>query len=149
MIIDKLENSGIYKNLNERFLKAFEFLKETNLTELNTGKYPIEENDNVFALVQSYNTKPSSEAITESHFKYADIQFMVSGSEHIGVTTLTNQQPREKNEENDYAFYDTPTSLIKMEQEMFAVFFPDDLHMPGVMVETSSEVKKVVVKVRL
>jgi len=32
---------------------------------------------------------------------------------------------------------------------MFAVFFPDDLHMPGVKANGISKVKKIVVKVRV
>ncbi|PIV18458.1 MAG: hypothetical protein COZ15_03260 [Elusimicrobia bacterium CG_4_10_14_3_um_filter_49_12_50_7] len=41
-----------------------------------------------------------------------------------------------------------PPSL-KVEAGMFAIFFPDDLHMPGIKSGQISKVKKVAVKIRV
>jgi hypothetical protein len=52
-------------------------------------------------------------------------------------------------EENDIIFYKCETSLVRVDEGMFAIFFPDDIHLPGIRVGETSLVKKVVVKVRV
>ena len=42
-----------------------------------------------------------------------------------------------------------PYDIITLKAGMFAIFFPDDLHMPEVTTKKSSSVKKVVVKVKI
>ena len=146
MVLDKIENSKIYESLNLKFAKAFEFILKTDFSQLSDGKYEIE-NDNVFALVQEYNTKDAKEAKLEAHKKYIDIQYIHSGIELIGLATLQNQLPFSDITEQDIAFYAGDASFMKIEAGMFAIFFPDDLHMPGIKLIQSSKVKKVVVKV--
>ena len=148
MIIDKIENSEIYESIHPRFAKAFAFICKTDFSKLGDGKYEIE-NDDIFAIVQEYNTKDKKEAKLEAHRKYIDIQYIHSGVELIGVATLHNQIPITNDPENDIAFYQGETSFIKLEAGMFAIFFPDDLHMPGIKLTQSAKVKKVVVKVRV
>ena len=55
----------------------------------------------------------------------------------------------EYNENNDCVFFKEETSFIKMTDGMFAVLFPEDLHMPGVKANGKSKVKKIVIKVRV
>ena len=50
MIIDKLSNSYLYSGLSERINKSFAYLKETDFSKMETGKYEIDGN-NIFALV--------------------------------------------------------------------------------------------------
>ena len=80
MIKDTLKNSEFYYGLGERFQKAFEYLKTTNLSEKENGKYEID-GENIYVSVQDYNTKPEEEGKFEAHKKYADIQFIVKGQE--------------------------------------------------------------------
>lgn len=148
MIIDKIENSELYESLHPRFAKAFAFICKTDFSKLGDGKYEIE-NDDIFAIVQEYNTKDKKEAKLEAHRKYIDIQYIHSGVELIGVATLHNQIPITNDPENDIAFYQGEASFIKLKAGMFAIFFPDDLHMPGIKLTQSAKVKKVVVKVRV
>ena len=148
MIIDKIENYRLYVNLSEKINKAFAYIKDTDLIKMELGKYIID-NDDVFALVQEYDTKEKNECKLEGHYKFIDIQYIIHGSEFIGVTSLTNQAPVCKNEAGDYALYDSDTCLIKFETGMFAIFFPNDLHMPGIKLNQISKVKKVVIKVRV
>jgi len=148
MIIDKFENAKLYAGLGEKIAKAFAYITETDLLHIATGQYEIEQED-VFARIQEYNTKAEDECKLEGHFKHIDVQYIVSGVELIGVSSLKNQRVLIKNEEEDYAFYDSTSDLIKLESGMFAIFFPDDLHKPCVMFEQSSKVKKVVIKVRI
>ncbi len=148
MIIDKIENSKLYLGINTKFEKAFKYLISTDLINLPSGKYQIE-NDDIFAIVQDYQTKDRSEGKLEGHIKHIDVQYIISGIEHIGVTTLKNQTPIIINEEEDYIFYEGDSNLVRMDSGMFAIFFPHDLHMPGVKLDKASFVKKVVVKLKI
>lgn len=145
MVLDKIENSGLYKSLHPRFDKAFEYIRITDFSLLDDGKYEIE-GKNIFALVQEYNTKDAKDAKPEAHKKYIDIQYIHSGAELIGVATLQNQVIVVSDPEKDITFYNGETSLVKLDAGMFAIFFPSDLHMPGINISQSARVKKVVIK---
>lgn len=147
MIIDKLSNSRLYSGLSEGIEKAFNYLQDTNFNEVTPGKYKID-GDKVFAIVAEYQTKDESEGKPESHKKYIDVQYVAKGSELIGYTPLGDQEIiSDYNEENDITFYKSETSFIRIDEGMFAIFFPDDVHLPGIAVDKKSFVKKVVVKV--
>lgn len=149
MIIDKLSNSMFYPRLSQRIDKAFSYLKSTDFNLLPPGKYEIDD-DNVFAIVAEYQTKDESEGKPESHKKYIDVQYVVKGCELIGYAPFGNQEIIDKyNEDNDIIFYKAECSFIKLDEEMFAIFFPDDVHLPGIKVNEKSYVKKVVVKVKV
>ena len=146
MILDTLDNYHLYQSINERIAKGFEFLHNTDLDAIPSGKHDIE-GDTIFALVQEYQTKPLNECKLESHKKYIDIQYVIRGEEFMGITTKNNQKILEVNEEKDYTFYEGSTSLVRVSKGMFTIFFPDDLHQPCVQTESAAEVKKVVIKV--
>lgn len=148
MIIDKIENHHLYNGISKRISIAFDFIKQTDLVNIPLGKHEILKDD-VFAIAMEYETKNKSECKFEGHYKYIDLQFIVSGSELVGIRTLTNQIPVETNIESDYSFYDIDSDLIRFESKTFMLFFPDDLHMPGVHLDQASNIKKVVVKIKV
>ena len=96
-----------------------------------------------------YETKNKGATKPEGHHKYIDLQYIISGSELIGITTLTDQTPVESSEENDYDLYNTDTDLFRFETNMFMIFFPNDLHMPGISVDKVSKIRKIVIKVKV
>ena len=146
MILDTLDNYHLYQSINERIAKGFEFLHNTDLDAIPSGKHDID-GDTIFALVQEYQTKPLAECKLESHKKYIDIQYVIRGEEFMGITFKNNQKILEVNEDKDYTFYEGTTSLVRVSKGMFTIFFPDDLHQPCVQTESAAEVKKVVIKV--
>lgn len=147
MILDSLENVKHYRNLSERVKKAFEFLEEIDFETIEPGRYNVE-GDEIFALVSEYNTKLPADVLPEAHERYMDIQYMVSGEEMIGYAPLEDQDIiKPYNAEKDIVFYQTEMSKLRFSEGMFAVFFPNDIHAPGIMVDTQKPVKKVVVKV--
>lgn len=149
MIIDKLSNSQLYSGHGERIRKAFTYLKETDFSKMELGKYEID-GDNIFALVNEYNTKDESEGKLEAHKKYIDVQFVAKGSELMGYAPLENQKIiNEYNEQNDITFFEGDKSFIQVDEGMFAIFFPTDVHLPGIKVNEKSFVKKVVIKVKV
>ena len=149
MIIDKIENSHIYKALGKRIEKAFEYIRNTDLKNIQPGKYEID-GENIFALISEYKTKSEQEGKLEAHRKYIDVQYVINGEELMGYAPLGLQQILEPyKEENDIIFFKGEKSFTKVSSGMFAIFSPQDVHMPGISTGKISDVKKLVIKVRL
>lgn len=149
MIVDKLQNATLYSGLSERIVKALNFLHETDLSSLPVGKHEIE-GDDLFAVVSEYEPSEPEYCKLEAHRKYIDVQYVISGGEQMGYLPLENQVPTvEYNELKDVEFYREETSYVNIDEGMFAIFFPNDIHMPGVKSDGNAKVKKVVVKVKV
>ena len=150
MILDRLEHSVHYAPLGRRFAAGFAYLRETDLVNLADGRYEIDGN-NVFAIAQTYDAKPQAEGRWEAHRNHADIQFVVTGSERMGVVPLevmTVESPYDS--EKDVEFYrGDGGKFFEVTAREFAVFYPHDVHMPSLAIAKPQTVKKVVIKVRL
>lgn len=148
MIFENIKHASTYYSLNERITKALQYLAQTDFTNLEPGKYEID-GENIYALVQTYNTKPFSSGKWEAHKKYIDVQYIVSGKEKMGFTETTKVIIMEEyNEEKDCTIYKGEGNFLIAEEGHFAIFFPSDIHMPGMAINIPKEVKKVVVKVK-
>lgn len=151
MIADTFEQRHRYTGLSPRFAAAFKFLETFSATEPD-GRYDIEADD-CFALVQSYTTRPVAQAKFEAHRIYADIQFIRAGNETIlwsplaALTQVTQPYTAEK----DIAFYANPAQWtpVALHAGQFAIFFPADGHSPGLECGALSEVRKIVIKIRI
>jgi YhcH/YjgK/YiaL family protein len=149
MIIDKLSNSYLYTNITERITAALRFLQETDIRSLDTGRHDID-GDNIYALVNDYDTKDRGEAKLEAHRKYIDVQYVAAGEELLGYRTHINEVPsKEYDKEKDFVLFDEEPVFVKLSNEVFAILFPDDLHMPGIMAGMPAKVRKVVIKVKI
>ena len=149
MIVDKIENADLYRNLGERIKKSFNYIMQTDLKKLSVGRYDIDGN-NIFALISEYQTKSESEGKLEAHRKYFDVQYVIDGEELMGYSPLGTQDILEPyKEENDIIFYNGEKFFVKVSAGMFAIFFPEDVHMPGINTGKSARVKKLVIKVRI
>lgn len=145
MVIDKLENIGQYSELNYYFPKAVDFLKSNDLSALTVGKINLSQH----VRINITQTKPKTkeEAKIETHLKFIDIQIPLSGTEVMGYTPIEDCKPADApyNEEKDITFYEGPAeSYIEVKPGMFAIFFPQDGHAPGI---TPDGVKKIIIKV--
>jgi biofilm protein TabA len=82
MILDSLENSGLYESIHPRFKQAFEFLRNTDLVSLPLGKVELD-GTNLFVNVVDAIGKTPDVSKMETHKKYIDIQIPISASETI------------------------------------------------------------------
>lgn len=147
MIIDTLENCSRYESLHPRFKAAFDFLKRPETVNAPIGRFDLD-GDALYASTQAYETKPIHEGKLEAHRKYIDIQFILEGEEFIGYAPLKNQTPVKPFEaDKDVGFYDGEAWFTLLRKGMFAIFFPEDAHLPGRYTEKQSHVKKIVVKI--
>lgn len=145
MILDSLENAEKYYGVNPYFKKAFEFLKNSNLMELE-GTITID-GDRVYAMVIKAEGQGHEGAEIELHKKYIDIQFGVGGINEFGwkpaEECVTVTKPFD--EENDFGFFgEEPDVWIPVRPGQFAVFFPWDGHTPK---GGKGQLHKVLVKV--
>jgi len=149
MIIDKLKNASLYYGTSEKIATALKFLENTDLSEFQNGKYNIEDDD-IFVIVQDYQTKPLSEGKFEAHRKYIDIQYIIKGVEKMGYVNVHKLKPStEYDEEKDIAFFEGSGDFLTADKGTFIIFSPQDAHMPGIETKTSEYVKKAVVKIKI
>lgn len=144
MVVDKIENLEKYVSLNPLFAQAVEFLKSTDLNAHEIGKVKLQDNDLVVNFAQA-RSKTKEEAKLETHNRFIDIQIPLDGVELMGYTPRTDLPEAEYNAEKDVTFYPgLAESYLTIKPGMFAIFFPEDGHAPGV---TPDGLKKVIVKV--
>ena len=149
MILDHLARVATYEKLHPRFAACFAFLRRTDLPTLAQGRHAIDD-ERAFALVQEYDTKPWAEGSLEVHRRYIDIQFVVAGEESIGFAPLTAQAVRESYDEaKDIAFLEGTGEPFTLRAGHFAIFFPNDAHMPGRTTGEPTRVRKIVIKVEV
>ncbi|HUU55405.1 MAG TPA: YhcH/YjgK/YiaL family protein [Armatimonadota bacterium] len=150
MIADKLEHWRRYEAL-AHLKPALEFLEGQTEVCLGSGRIEID-GDRLFALVQAYTPGPVAESRFETHRRYADIQFVAKGREMIGCAPAADLEvDTPYDPEKDVEFYVLPPafSSLALAEGCFAVFYPEDGHLPGRRLDSDDQVCKIVVKVLL
>ena len=148
MIFDHLTNISLYKNLSSDIYAGLTYLQKIS-PDIAPGTYQI--TPRVKAIVSEYETKVKNEAGFEAHRKNIDIQYLLKGEERIAcmpIEKLTETEPY--SEEKDAAFYAAEgvvAQTMTIGDGYFAIFFPQDSHMPQLCVNEPEMVKKVVLKV--
>jgi biofilm protein TabA len=155
MIIDTIQNAPKYFSLHAFFPKAFEYIRNTDLETMESGKYDILgeglQEDDLKAIFSTKKGMTAEESIAkfECHEKFIDIQVCINGVEQIGW------KPKQKcatpnggyNEEKDVRlFKDAPDMYFQLTNGQFVIFFPEDVHAPMI---GDSEIKKLVIKVKI
>lgn len=151
MILDQLNNALMYGGLGERISIGLALLNEDSVRQVAPGKYKVD-GDDLFYIVDEYETKPIKEGKLEIHRKYLDIQYIVSGTECIGYASLEGlKEETPYDGQKDVAFYKYNPSMsqLVLKQGMFAILWPNEPHMPGRTAENIECIKKIVVKVRI
>ena len=146
MILDSLENRARYYALNPRLEKAFDYLLSTDLGALPAGRHAID-GDDVFINVMEADLSPDSTRL-EYHKKYADLQIDLTGGEGWGYTNLPGEEAGEFT--GDIGFRTSPDAVSgTLGEGRFVLFFPGELHKPGVARPGCAHVRKVVIKIRM
>lgn len=130
MILDKLSRSSLYEPMHRGFAAAFEFLRRKDLAEFPNGKHEIV-GDLVYVLISREEGRNGVGRL-ESHQKYIDVQYVVSGDERIGWRAIEGLRPEADYEiARDIQFFrDEPTFWFDVKPGEFAVFLPTDAHAP-------------------
>lgn len=118
--------------------------------EKPSGCYSLQDDD-IFMNIMQFVTQDPAQKKAELHEQYIDIQLLLAGEERIlfGIAGSA-RECEEKHIAEDYQL----CNHIALDQSMvlipgmFAVFMPGEPHKPGCVVESTRDIKKVVVKVR-
>jgi biofilm protein TabA len=147
MIFDSLPRFPLYSDIHPLFPVVSSFLRSRKLSALPKGR--IELGNNVYAIVDEYETEDRNKKFIECHRKFIDVHVVLCGSEKIGVvnTCLCTVLGR-YNKEKDFEKLKGPLDFITLKKGYFAFFFPHDGHMPGLKAgKRSDSIKKMVVKI--
>lgn len=151
MIFDCIQHHNSYPFSNH-WNEAFKFLK-TLTPDSACGRHELQGKD-LFVNIDSYETKTRDNAKLETHRKYVDIQYMISGRETHEVFAkngLIANKPY--NPDKDVEFYQIPTETpvtVTLNPGDFVVYLPTDAHMPSLAADGKTEpIKKAVVKIAL
>ena len=146
MIVDNLD---ILYEYNVVPAEVLEFIDKLTVNT-EDGEYYI--TDKITAKIESYLRKDQFEATLESHRKFVDLQFLISGEERIDYSNIDGlEQYTQYNPEKDVIFYKRPkTELgsVYLNGRNFAIFFPQDAHAPQITtLALQNNVKKCVIKI--
>lgn len=151
MIFDNIKYSEKYYACHPSFEAAFDFINKAIAEELPAGRYELNGID-LFAFVQEYSTKRPEEGMFEAHVNYIDIQCLVSGvevMESVDISVAEEKIPYDA--VKDISFWNDSSKALKaiFNAGDFAVFYPNDLHKPGMCLDAAAPAKKIVVKVKV
>jgi YhcH/YjgK/YiaL family protein len=148
--INKKEFAIAYFKNKQRWESAFKFLKTNDLLKLELKRYDID-GDNLYATVSEYPSKNEETTRFEAHRKYIDIQYVISGKEIMNIAPLSTAKevvtPYDATKDIEFLTVDKINKLIATPSNFF-IFFPEDAHRPGLKDGVSSNVRKIVIKVK-
>lgn len=129
--------------------KVFAFMRTQDLEHMAPGKYPID-GDNAYAMISQGRTKLMDSVKWESHRQYIDLHYVIAGKEKIGVAPIGKATVTEPfTDKSDNAHYTATGPFYVAEPGTFFLFFPHDLHRPGIAVPGTPEDKKLVIKIKV
>ncbi|MBU2540183.1 YhcH/YjgK/YiaL family protein [Patescibacteria group bacterium] len=144
--ISEINKKSVFPKI---LLKYLNYIKTTDFSKFADGKYPL--GRDVVMNLFSYQTKKLKEKKAEVHKKYIDIQYVISGTELIGLgfNNPQNELLEEYNEEKDCTFYKKIENehFLVINRGMFVIFFPTDIHRPGCIFNEKSDIRKMVIKI--
>ncbi|WP_210490164.1 YhcH/YjgK/YiaL family protein [Rufibacter aurantiacus] len=146
MVLDQLQHASRYYALHPLFRQAFAFLQEADVQNLPTGKHELA-GDDLFAIISEGPGVAPEDAKMEAHRKYIDIQYIISGVDHMGWQDLSacgdSMEPYSA-ERDVYFFPVKPSSWFDVPAGFFTIFYPNDVHAP---MATQEVIRKVVLKI--
>lgn len=151
MVYDKIENLKKYVS-EDNYVKIKHFLDIVS-KDMEEKKYEID-GKNIYANVESYDTKDFSDCRIEAHNTYIDIQCAISGAEGVGVYRRSDLKAIDDyNSERDVIHFDK-VSAIEMAHTVnsegyFTMLFPDEAHSPKQKAIGYDRVKKFVIKMKV
>ena len=147
MIVDSFDYIACYKGLHPNLDKAIDWLNSHTLDALENGKTIID-GENVFVNVMDADLRDADGAAFEYHRRYADLQIDLTGGEGWGYETApgTEVEPYQP----DIGKKDSKDAVFgALGEGRFVLFFPGELHRPGVEMPGCDRVRKAVVKIKM
>ena len=147
MICDTLNHLHLYKGFHKNLDTAIAFLAVHPLDTLPLGRTEVD-GDEVFINTMDAALKPHADSHAEYHHLYADLQIDLTGGEGWGYETVPGTEVEPYH--SDIGQVDSPDAIFgTLGEGRFVLFFPGELHRPGVKMPDCSTVRKAVVKIKM
>lgn len=152
MILDTMEHAKQYVGLFPGVDRVLEAVRAYSPDNYPCGKVELEGND-LYLLLNSYETHTPEGALCEAHRQYLDVMYMVQGEETIYVKPV--EQLRCVTKEYDPAIEallgqtDSDATAVRLTAGSFIVLLPQDAHTPACHTDGPQHVKKIIGKVRI
>ena len=150
MVVDTLKNIEIYKGLSPDIYTGLKFLANAK-SNIKLGVYPI--NNNVKAIVSSYETVDEFVRGYESHKNVIDIQYPIIGLERVKWSPIAEMEINiPYDPEKDRSFYKKPSKQgthVDIGNGIFAIMFPEDGHGPQHKINDKMVIKKITIKISI
>lgn len=156
MIADSIRNKNQYAGISPRLARALDYV--AGLKAEGFAEQTVElDGRQVYAMYQTYVTESGKDRQYEAHRRYIDVQYILEGEEVIRAADLaTMARMSDYDGEKDIQWFlpeagadSSAVSTIHLKAGQFAIFFPQDAHMPKLAGSTPGPVKKIVVKVNV
>jgi biofilm protein TabA len=147
--IDEVQFAKQYHLNKASWDKAFAYLKNTDLKALASGRHVID-GANVYAIVTEAPSKDYDKTAFESHRKFIDLQYVITGEENMAkapLASVTVNKPYD--EAADIAYYTGEGKICTVPAGTFMLFFPTEAHRPNITPGGNKVVKKIVIKVNV
>ena len=131
--------------------KIINIIEKTDFTKKDDDTYKIDSKD-FYYIITTYNTSNNiEEKSAEAHRKYIDLQYILYGEEKIGYSDYRNPKMllTDYNEDNDTELFSRieDEGFFILKKGMYAVFFPVDVHRPGMTNKEVRGVRKIIFKI--
>jgi len=145
-------NGKIVFEENRYFQEIYRLIKESDFLEQNAGLYEVD-NKNLYYNLVSCKTKDINNTFAESHKEYIDFHYMLDGEEIIGFSDYESRGEVSKayDPEKDVELFSNikNENFLLLKEGMFIVFYPNEIHRPGVAFEGNiQKIKKIIFKVK-
>lgn len=135
--------------MEHKLARALEIIEDLDWETVACGRYDVD--DELYYMVQEYETKYPEQARYEAHEKYVDIQYIVKGIERMEFAETSKLKVTESyDSEKDVKFLEEPKVIDAsiVEAGDYRIFYPEDAHRPGLCVDNKpAKVKKILAKV--
>lgn len=135
---------------HDKFETALDALAQLAAESPSPGRIDID-GDRLYATVMQLEGKSTADQLAEKHERYIDVHVVLEGKELIGWSPLPEglvpAKPYEADADYLLAEPAADETLLRLVPGMFAVFFPHDLHRPGL--GEGEIIKKMVMKIHV
>ena len=145
MIIDRIENAGLYAGVSEEMAACLAYLK-------NCPKQPVSRfalTSAATAAVSGYTTVPEGKRQWEAHDRLIDIHYVAVGRERIRWANRELLEYTGKEPGGDVLRFEGSGTDFVLEEGMFCILFPDDAHMTKLAADEPEEIVKAILKIAL
>ncbi len=160
MISDSLKGFERYIKLHPRFEAAYDFIRKTDFSTMETGEYTILKGDKmipsvdgpvaqkeIYCTIWEGDGKGLEIPQLEVHDSYIDVHILIEGSETIGLRDRSkcSGEVAKYDGDKDIAFMEEePENFINLAPGNFVILFPHDAHAPLI---GEGKIKKAVIKI--